>query len=352
MLSMQKISKDIINVGIDIGSTTAKISVFDSELRLIFKDYHRHLGDIRGSLVNSLKKLYEILGDASLSIMLTGSAGMGIAEQHSLPFVQELIAASEYISVFHPDVRTLVDIGGEDSKIIFFKPGANHDIRMNGNCAGGTGAFLDQMASIMNIGLDEIDAIASLAQNTYPIASRCGVFAKTDVQNLLSRKIPLPDIARSVFRALSIQLCNTLLKGSKIEPVAVFSGGPLTFLPNLRRVMLEQLGIEPNEFKLIENQELITASGAAILQSNSRLCCCISELLELLEERISAKPLPINEPLFKDFFEYSKWILEKESYKAARAELGANGLQDYFIGIDSGSTTTKKIGRASCRERV
>lgn len=334
---------EILSVGIDIGSTTAKLSVYSQSLALIYKDYKRHLGSVREALAESLKNLMATFGDSYISLLMTGSAGMGIAEQYNLPFVQELIAASEYISIFHPDVKTLVDIGGEDSKIIFFKPNGNHDIRMNGNCAGGTGAFLDQMASIMNMSLEEIDALAGHSLNTYPIASRCGVFAKTDVQNLISRKIPLADIAKSIYNALSIQLCNTLLKGSKMEPVAAFSGGPLTFLPNLRRTLLSRLQIEPFQFRYIENQELITASGAAIMQNSGRYCNKISSLLEALENNIIVKNPAASEPLFKDFFEYSKWLLEKESYKAARAELVYTGEHDYFMGIDSGSTTTKIV---------
>ena len=176
--------------GIDIGSTTCKIVVLNQNKELIFSSYRRHFASIKQTLTQELLLVQEKLGNQEVHISITGSAGLGIAETLEMPFVQETIAISSYILNLHPDVHSLVDIGGEDSKLIFFKETGVPDIRMNGNCAGGTGAFIDQMAQLLTIDLAEMDELAQKATKIYPIASRCGVFAKTDVQNLLGKKIP------------------------------------------------------------------------------------------------------------------------------------------------------------------
>ncbi len=334
-----------LDVGIDIGSTTTKVVAYSGAPEPVFREYGRHFGNITGSLAEALTHLKQAVGNPTLSILLTGSAGMGIAEKYSLPFVQELVAAAEFVSIFHPEVNTLIDIGGEDTKIIMFRKNGNHDIRMNGSCAGGTGAFLDQMVSIMNIGLGEFDRLAEQSAKVYPIASRCGVFAKTDVQNLLSREIPLPDIARSVYHALSIQLKNSLLKGSPIAPMTVFSGGPLSFLPNLGRILKNILQIEPNDFLFVKDQEYITASGAAVLQNAERKTVGVDELINCLSDTTVLKNVTAREsgPLFHNYYEFSRWMMEKDAHKAERAGLQSPENGNCFIGIDSGSTTTKIV---------
>ncbi|MBQ4214818.1 MAG: 2-hydroxyglutaryl-CoA dehydratase, partial [Bacteroidales bacterium] len=184
-----------LHLGIDIGSTTAK-AVATQAGKIVYTSYQRHNTRIKESLLdilNEIKKKFP--NDTEISFCLTGSAAMGIAEAQKLPFIQEVIAASEVIQKKYENVRTLVDIGGEDAKIIFFEEGKSPDIRMNGSCAGGTGAFIDQIATLLNVETQELNNLAEQSTQTYTIASRCGVFAKTDVQNLISRKVPISDIA-------------------------------------------------------------------------------------------------------------------------------------------------------------
>ena len=176
-----------LNLGIDVGSTTAKVAVLDSNQQLIFSIYRRHNAEALVTLQGILQEVYQALGDVSLSLLITGSAGMGISEKYQLPFIQEVIASAEVIRQRYPTVHTLIDIGGEDAKMIFFRPEGMPDIRMNGSCAGGTGAFIDQMATLLNLPVSDLNALAHASTTIFPMASRCGVFAKTDVQNLLSR---------------------------------------------------------------------------------------------------------------------------------------------------------------------
>ena len=199
----------------------------------------------------------------TVSVMFTGSAGMGISESCGLPFLQEVIAAAEVIKRF-PKVHTLIDIGGEDAKMIFFEPGLPPDIRMNGSCAGGTGAFIDQMAMLLNMPVESLEEVASSASTVYPIASRCGVFAKTDVQNLLSRDIPHADILASVFNAVVYQTLATLSRGRSPQSQVLFCGGPLTFIPNLRQKFIQALNLKAEDVAEYEHAELISAMGAAL----------------------------------------------------------------------------------------
>ena len=180
------------------------------------------------------------------------------------PFVQEVIAAGEVTRRYFPKVNVLIDIGGEDSKMIFFAPNRPPDIRMNGSCAGGTGAFIDQMASLLDLSLDELNALAGQHKHLYPIASRCGVFAKTDVQNLVSRNINLGDICASILQAVVMQNINTLARGARIKPLVMFCGGPLTFLSSLRRRMEQSIGLGPDECLLPEQGLFLPAWGAAL----------------------------------------------------------------------------------------
>ena len=230
-------------MGLDIGSTTTKSVLFDDSNSLLFSDYSRHYGKINESVDNILHKIYNNFGNIHLTLSVTGSAGLGLSEKYDLAFIQELIACSNYIKAFQPEVKTLIDIGGEDSKIILINEFGN-DFRMNGNCAGGTGSFIDQMASLLNITLDKLNELANNSKRIYPIASRCGVFAKTDIQNLLSNEIPKPDISASIFWAMALQIKNTLLRGYNIIPKVLFSGGPLSFLSSLRNAVAKLFKIQ------------------------------------------------------------------------------------------------------------
>ncbi|MEI7989853.1 MAG: BadF/BadG/BcrA/BcrD ATPase family protein, partial [Chloroflexota bacterium] len=251
--------RDTLNLGIDIGSTTAKVALINTEQQLVFSDYCRHNAEALVTLQNMLHKARQILGNVPLSLLITGSAGMGISEKFQLPFIQEVIASAEVVRQQYPSVRTLIDIGGEDAKLIFFHPERMPDIRMNGSCAGGTGAFIDQMATLLNIPVAELNGLAEKSTTLYPMASRCGVFAKTDVQNLLSRDIPKEDIVASIFSAVVLQTMATLARGYQPMPTMLFGGGPLTFLPELRKHFMRVLKLNPEDVVAADHPELLPA---------------------------------------------------------------------------------------------
>ena len=215
---------DIYKVGLDIGSTTAKIIVLDkSERNILFYKYERHQAKVQECLLAFFHQLKEQMGDVTLSINITGSVGMGIAEKYSLPFVQEVVAAAQYIRQNHPGISSMIDIGGEDAKVVFFQNNQATDLRMNGNCARGTGAFIDQMAILLGVSMDELNGLALRATRVHPIASRCGVFCKTDIQNLTAKNIPKEDIAASIFHAVTVQTIVTLAHGCDIvAPILLF----------------------------------------------------------------------------------------------------------------------------------
>ncbi len=233
--------------GIDVGSTTVKIVVLDNNTHIIYKSYCRHQANIQQTLVSELQKVAQQFPDAMFNINISGSAGMGIGERIGISFVQEVVAAVEVVKTAYPDAHTLIDLGGEDAKMVFFAEGRHPDIRMNGSCAGGTGAFIDQMASLMNITIEELGEKALDYTKILPIASRCGVFAKTDVQNLISRNIPVADISASILHAVALQSVTTLARGCEVIPKVICIGGPLTFIPALRNAFQDVLKIQASD---------------------------------------------------------------------------------------------------------
>jgi len=273
----------IINIGLDAGSTTVKVAALDAGGKLLFKDYRRHHANISGVLAEIFAFIQEKTGDAEVRLTLTGSAGMGIAERCGLPFIQEVVSSCGYIASEHPEIKTLVDIGGEDAKMIFFRENKTPDIRMNGNCAGGTGAFIDQMATILGIEVGEFGTLAEKATTIYPIASRCGVFSKTDVQNLLSRNVSKEDIAASVFHAVSMQVLTSLSRGYDILPKIFLCGGPFHFIPALRKAFQDELGISENDIVVSEHSEIIPAWGAAINASRLKETKTLTQYIDIFE---------------------------------------------------------------------
>ena len=331
--------------GIDIGSTTAKMVVFDNNNKMIFSTYVRHNAEVKETLYKILESFISKEGDIELSIAITGTAGMGISEKIHISFVQEVIASSTAIRKIYPYCRTLIDIGGEDAKIIFFDENFKADIRMNGNCAGGTGAFIDQMATLLNVEPSNLSTLASEATHTYPMASRCGVFAKTDVQTLISRDIPKTDIAKSIFNAVALQIVNTLAKGSHVAPKLLFTGGPLTFLPELRKAFLNILKCTEEDVYNVERAELIAAIGAAFSEEDDKSLIKASDLLNLVgsianhreNEEFTSKSLFLNK---KEFIE---WKEEHQKHKVKSISINELYGARCFLGIDSGSTTTKVV---------
>jgi len=330
------------HIGIDLGSTTAKLVVVNNaDGAICYSAYRRHHAETRAALLGILAEVQAQFGNMEVSVMLTGSAGMGVSESYGLPFLQEVIAAAEVVKR-HPAVRTLIDIGGEDAKMIFFEPGMPPDIRMNGSCAGGTGAFIDQMAALLNLAVEDLNALAEKSTTVYPIASRCGVFAKTDLQNLLSRDIPHADILASVFNAVVYQTFATLARGRAPLAPVLFCGGPLTFMPDLRHKFCAALGIADADVAHVEHAELIPALGAA-LAAEGRRVLRLEELCELLRgERAhtgsAATRLP---PLFDDEQQRAEWERTRTESRVERISAAEMRGRPCFLGIDSGSTTTK-----------
>lgn len=294
---------NIYRIGIDIGSTTLKIIILNCSNEIIYKIYRRHKADFNKILTDELSIIQSQFPESIFTVGITGSAGMGISERTEIPFVQEVVASIEVIKKDFPDTHTMIDLGGEDAKIVFFEEEKQPDIRMNGNCAGGTGAFIDQMADLMNISVEELGLQALKYKKRYPVASRCGVFAKTDVQNLISRNIPVPDISMSILQAVAVQSITTLARGYDIKPKILCIGGPLTFIPALRNSFMELLQIENSDMILPSNSEYFPAWGTALYKQNEQIVTDLNSLIEKLSIKKSERTetLPA---LFNDKNEY------------------------------------------------
>ena len=333
-------------VGVDIGSTTMKVAVMDNAGTLAFSAYQRHQADIKGTAADIAARLLDTLGDVPLQLVVTGSVGMGYAQRLHLGFVQEVVAAAEMVKQRYPEVGTFIDMGGEDSKMIFFEKGKVPDIRMNGSCAGGTGAFIDQTAMLFHVETKELNALAAQAENIHPIASRCGVFSKTDIQNLMSRNISRADIAASVFNAVAMQVVASLARGMDITPKVFFCGGPFAFLPELQKHFRRVLGLTEEECMLPENAQLIPASGCALLApQHANGVLTTRELVRMIAAG-STDTAPIGNrlpALFNSQEDYDLWYKSENIYYVPRAELAADQPADFFLGVDSGSTTTKLV---------
>ncbi|MDR1115988.1 MAG: acyl-CoA dehydratase activase-related protein [Tannerella sp.] len=380
-------------IGIDAGSTTIKFVVLNENDEFAYKSYRRHKADIKQSFEDELRRIGRAFPDANFSIAVTGSAGMGISERTGIPFVQEVVASVELVRKHYPAVRTLLDLGGEDAKMVFFSENGHPDIRMNGSCAGGTGAFIDQMASLLNIPVERLGEEAARHEKIYPVASRCGVFAKTDIQNLISRNVPVADIAASTLHAVALQSITSLAHGCDVTAPVLCVGGPLTFIPALREAFCKLLNMQPGDWLLPENSEYFPACGAALGYTNEAhssqndlrpypISCLIAEtsghdretsehvekngfsyldysasLNSLIEknktvEITNNEPRPLermNEgslpPLFKNAREYAEWKNDRNirHLKFKPLERGSGNALDVFLGIDSGSTTTKIV---------
>ncbi len=322
-------------LGIDVGSTTVKVCVMDEQGNVLYSSYVRHFSRVRECVSGELEKVRSF--SERFRVCVTGSAGLGLAQRGKLPFVQEVQAAYGAIKTLYPDVDAAVELGGEDAKIIFVTGGAEQ--RMNGSCAGGTGAFIDQMATLLDLSVDEMDALALQAEKVYPIASRCGVFAKSDIQPLLNQGAKKSDIAASIFQAVVDQTVSGLAQGRRIKGKVLFLGGPLYFLKALRRAFVQTLGLDEAHAVFPENAPCFMSVGAAMAAKTSE-----EEELGEIERRIASAPesdaIAVGEPLFSSREEYSDFI---ERHK--RSDLQFENIFTYrgeaYLGIDSGSTTTK-----------
>ncbi|MBQ7967466.1 MAG: 2-hydroxyacyl-CoA dehydratase [Bacteroidaceae bacterium] len=343
-----------IRVGLDIGSTTLKAIAIDDSAKPLFTYYERHNADVLGRMEHCFGQLRQKLGEeVQYSICLTGSVAMGVAERQGLDFVQEVVAAAEYVKHCHPEVATMIDIGGEDAKIVLFEQGRAKDLRMNGNCAGGTGAFIDQMAVLLDVDVAALDALAREATQTYAIASRCGVFCKTDIQNLIAKNAAKSDIAASIFRAVTVQTVSTLAHGCELRAPMMLVGGPLTFIPSLRKSFIDFLHLSEADIILPEEGALIPAWGAALKASPNpsqgrELSSAMTES-PLLGRGRGEAPGSL-QPIFTSKSDYDAWRTKADSCAMRAAAWKHDDEQTIYIGIDSGSTTTKIVALTPERE--
>lgn len=336
---MQQAGK-IINVGVDIGSTTAKIVIRDGE-EVLYKKYERHYSQVRQKTLELLKEAEPYLADKKIKIAISGSAGLGVAEIARLQFVQEVYATFALVEEKEPDTEVVIELGGEDAKIIFLKGGV--DERMNGTCAGGTGAFIDQMASLLNVTPDELDEMSLKCEKVYPIASRCGVFAKTDIQPLINQGVSKNDIAASIYMAVVNQTIAGLAQGRKIKGKVMFLGGPLFYNKGLRKAFRETLKLEDENALFPEYSLYAVALGASIFAEKSEKTYEYGKLIEMMEDAVAQRrevahmsALFENDEELKEFKErHGKETIE---FKDIAAYSG-----DAYLGIDCGSTTTKLV---------
>ena len=336
--------------GVDVGSTTVKIAVVpdgvfsDTSLEQpVFCDYVRHNAQIGEALAEVLERAGSVLNEAQLRVTITGSAGMGLSERLHVPFVQEVVAAADLVQALYPDAQAICDIGGEDSKLVLFDERGRSDIRMNGSCAGGTGAFIDQMAMLIQVPIAELSDLAESADTSFPIASRCGVFAKTDVQNLLSQGASEADIAASVLDAVALQTVNALARGRTVDSNIVLSGGPLTFMPYLKRSLLRCLGLGEADAIVLQRSELLSAFGAAFAAQENEKTYTVSELLTALKKPLRAEGNSEREqPLFASEDAFHTWNQTRFT-PVPRCKLEDIDGVPCTLGIDSGSTTTKMV---------
>jgi predicted CoA-substrate-specific enzyme activase len=326
-------------LGIDIGSTTVKLAVLDGNNQLVYSEYTRHLSDIKNTVIQLIKDCHKALGDVSLKLSITGSGGLSVSKWLKLNFVQEVIACQEAVTAFIPETDVVIELGGEDAKITYFRGGMEQ--RMNGSCAGGTGAFIDQMAVLLDTDAAGLNEYAKGQRVIYPIASRCGVFAKTDIQPLINDGARKEDIAASIFQAVANQTIGGLACGRPIRGRVAFLGGPLYFLSELRKRFCESLHLEDGDAISPENSQLFAAFGAALSSAGGRAVRL--EELAKQAERISDytdREVKRLEPLFENDEDYRQFLLRHNRAKIRRADLSAyRGCA--YLGIDAGSTTTK-----------
>ena len=327
-------------IGIDIGSTTVKVVVLDEANRLLFRSYERHFSKVREKTCEILRRIRDDYAGKDVQMVITGSAGLGVAKASGLDFVQEVYATAQAVNTMDPGTDAVIELGGEDAKIIFF--GNSLEERMNGSCAGGTGAFIDQMATLLNVTVDELDALSLKHTKLYPIASRCGVFAKSDIQPILNQGGLKEDIAASIFQAVVDQTISGLTQGRELTGKIVFLGGPLHFLKGLRARFVETLQLDEEHAVFPENGDCYAAIGSAMCAADYP-AIGFDEMLDRLEKAVdtnqSLNTLP---PLFTSREEYDAFV-ERHN----RNHLPETDISTYegkaYLGIDAGSTTTKMV---------
>ena len=326
-------------LGIDIGSTTVKVAVIDDNNKILFADYERHYANIQETLASLLKKCKGELGELSLRPNITGSGGLTLSGYLHIPFVQEVVAVATALQDYAPRTDVAIELGGEDAKIIYFTGGI--DQRMNGICAGGTGSFIDQMASLLQTDAAGLNEYAKNYKAIYPIAARCGVFAKSDIQPLINDGATREDLAASIFQAVVNQTISGLACGKPIRGNVAFLGGPLHFLPELRNAFIRTLNLTGDAIIAPDHSHLFAATGAAMNAKDDAEIFSLDKLISDLSGGIKMKfEVKRMQPLFKDEADYKEFTDRHDQYKVRRGDLSTYE-GNVFLGIDAGSTTTK-----------
>ena len=331
----------IYSLGIDVGSTTVKTVIIDEKKNIIYSEYQRHFSKVRETVKTQLEAVQEKYPNDTFKICMTGSAGLGLATGAEIPFVQEVNSAFIAVKERIPDADAVIELGGEDAKIIFLTGGVEQ--RMNGSCAGGTGAFIDQMATLLGVTVTEMDNMSLCAQKVYPIASRCGVFAKSDIQPLLNQGAKREDICASIFQAVVDQTVSGLAQGRIIEGKVLFLGGPLSFLKGLRKAFVDTLGLKEGETAVFPKEApVFVALGCALFAFNSHDDFTIESVIKKIEHAKTGNGIVTGQPLFNSKAEYEEFILRHKKCDLEYADLHTYKGNAY-LGIDAGSTTTKLI---------
>ena len=326
-----------LRVGIDIGSTTVKVVVLDEQNKLLFRSYERHMSKTRERTLETLHSIEDLLAGRDIQVTVTGSAGLGVANAAHLDFVQEVYATAAAVNTFIPGTDAVIELGGEDAKVIFFHP---LEERMNGSCAGGTGAFIDQMATLMDVTADQLDQLALKHEKIYPIASRCGVFAKSDIQPILNQGGRKEDVAASIFQAVVDQTVAGLTQGRELKGKIVFLGGPLHFLMGLRERFVETLKLDEEHAIFPEDGDCFAAMGAALCSSDYDTIL-FEDALKKLEESVDTTTLvDTMPPLFQDVAEYGAFCARHNAKRPPQVDIKTYE-GPAWLGIDAGSTTTK-----------
>ena len=325
-------------LGIDIGSTTVKIAILDEHHNILFSDYERHFANIRETLSALLKKAYDQLGELQLHPMITGSGGLTLANHLGVPFTQEVVAVATSLQELAPKTDVDIELGGEDAKIIYFE-GGNVEQRMNGICAGGTGSFIDQMASLIQTDASGLNEYAKNYKSLYTIAARCGVFAKTDIQPLINEGATREDLSASIFQAVVNQTISGLACGKPIRGNVAFLGGPLHFLSELREAFIRTLHLTDDQIIAPAHSHLFAALGAA-MNSKEDVTISIEDMIHKLEHGIKMDfEVKRMAPLFATHEDYDAFLTRHSEHCVKKGSLS-----DYegncYLGIDAGSTTT------------
>ena len=307
---------------------------------MISQCYRRHFSRVRETVAEQLKDLQARFDDAVFSVCITGSAGLGLAQSAEIPFVQEVHAAFLAVKHEYPDADAIIELGGEDAKIMFLTGGTEQ--RMNGSCAGGTGAFVDQMATLLGITADELDALSLKAEKRYPIASRCGVFAKSDIQPLLNQGARREDIAASIFQAVVDQTVSGLAQGRTIEGKVLFLGGPLYFLKGLRQAFVRTLSLDEEHAVFPEDAPVFVAYGCAMFAKQSGEGMTLGEALAKITNAVAASAAVTGEPLFASRADYEAFVARHKQHDLPFGDI-RTVTGNAYLGIDAGSTTTKMV---------